>query len=92
MAFDTGFSKIRSKTFTTVTFNRQRPFRFNGMNPVALIDGAVTLEGLAIESLTLDMSVAIGPYPVCLQQVRAAGARDVEITGSHSRQMRYHKT
>ena len=59
---------------------------------VALVDGALTLEGLGVESLTPDMSVAIGPYPVCLQQVRAAGARDVEIMGPHSRQMRYYKT
>src|SRR5262249_43699966 len=51
-----GVFKVRSKTATTITFDPPCPFDFSGMRPIAVANGAVTMQGVGYESLTMDMS------------------------------------
>jgi hypothetical protein len=81
------YAKIRSKTSTTVTFDPPCPFDFSGMNPAALADSAAMLQGVGIESLTLDMSNSTGTYPIWFQQAWGCWVKDVEIKRAYSRQM-----
>jgi hypothetical protein len=63
------YFKVRSKTANTVTFDPACPFDFSGMNPVALADKTPYLQGVGIESLTLDMSNSRAGFPIWMQQV-----------------------
>ncbi|PYJ01700.1 MAG: hypothetical protein DMF00_03995 [Verrucomicrobia bacterium] len=81
------YCKIGSKTSTTVTFDPPCPFDFSGMNPMALIDSMSMLQGVGIESMTLDMSSSTGTYPIWFEQAWGCWAKDVEIKGAYSRQM-----
>jgi Pectate lyase superfamily protein len=81
------YSKVRSKTSRTVTFDPPLPFDFSGMNPAALIDGTVMLQGFGIESMTLDMTGNTAAYPVWFEQAWGCWVKDVEIKAAYSRQM-----
>jgi len=81
------YFKIRSKTANTVTFDPACPFDFSGMNPMALVDGTPYLQGVGIESLTLDMAKSTAGFPIWMQQVWGCWAKDVEIKGAYTRQM-----
>jgi len=83
------YFKIRSKTSTTVTFDPPCPFDFSGMSPVALVDSTAFVQGVGIESLTLDMSNSTANMPIWIQQAWGCWAKEVEIRGAYSRQMRW---
>jgi Pectate lyase superfamily protein len=81
------YCKISSKTSTTVTFDPPCPFDFSGMNAMALLDPTPMLQGVGIESLTLDMSNSTGAYPIWFSQAWGCWIKDVEISHAYSRQM-----
>ena len=81
------YCKISSKTATTVTFDPPCPFDFSGMNPMALPDSTIMMQGNAIESLTLDMSSSSAAYPIWFEQAWGCWVKDVEISSAYSRQM-----
>jgi hypothetical protein len=81
------YSKIAGKTSRTVTFDPPLPFDFSGMNPAALIDSTVMLQGFGIESMTLDMTGSTAAYPIWFEQAWGCWVKDVEIKAAYSRQM-----
>ena len=83
------YLKIRSKTATTVTFDPPCPFDFSALHPTALVDSTPYMQGVGIESLTLDMSNNTADIPVWFQQAWGCWAKDVEIKQAYTRQMRW---
>jgi hypothetical protein len=81
------YAKIAGKTSRTVTFDPPLPFDFSGMNPAALIDSTVMLQGFGIESMTLDMTGSTAAYPIWFEQAWGCWVKDVEIKAAYSRQM-----
>ena len=83
------YLKVRSKTTTTVTFDPPCPFDFSGLHPTALVDLTPYMQGVGIESLTLDMTNNTADIPVWFQQAWGCWAKDVEIKRAYTRQMRW---
>jgi hypothetical protein len=83
------YFKVRSKTPTTVTFDPPCPFDFSGLNPTALVDPTPYMQGVGIESLTLDMSNNTTEIPLWFQQAWGCWAKEVEIKRAYTRQMRW---
>jgi Endopolygalacturonase len=83
------YFKVRSKTSSTVVFDPPCPFDFSGMNPMALADPTPMVEGVGLESLTLDMSKSTATMPIWIQQAWGCWVKEVEIKGAYSRQMRW---
>ena len=81
------YSKILSKTSTTITFDPPLPFDFSGMNPAALVDATPMIQGFGIESMTLDISGTTAGWPIWFSQAWGCWVKDVEIKGAYSRQM-----
>ena len=83
------YLKVRSKTNATVTFDPPCPFDFSGLNPTALADSTPYMQGVGIESMTLDMNNNTTEMPIWFQQAWGCWAKDVEIKQAYSRQMRW---
>ena len=83
------YFKVRSKTATTVTFDPPCPFDFSGLHPTALVDPTPYMQGVGIESMTLDMSNNTAEIPIWFQQAWGCWAKDVEIKQAYTRQMRW---
>ena len=83
------YLKVRSKTSTTVTFDPPCPFDFSALHPTALVDSTPYMQGVGIESLTLDMTNNTADIPVWFQQAWGCWAKDVEIKRAYTRQMRW---
>jgi hypothetical protein len=83
------YFKVRSKTATTVTFDPPCPFDFSGLNPTALVDPTPYMQGVGIESMTLDMTNNSTEMPIWFQQAWGCWAKEVEIKQAYARQMRW---
>lgn len=83
------YLKVRSKTSTTVTFDPPCPFDFSGLNAMALVDSTPYMQGVGIESMTLDMNNNTTEMPIWFQQAWGCWAKDVEIKQAYTRQMRW---
>ena len=83
------YLKVRSKTTTTVTFDPPCPFDFSALHPTALVDSTPYMQGVGIESLTLDMTNNTADIQVWFQQAWGCWAKDVEIKRAYTRQMRW---
>ena len=83
------YFKVRSKTATTVTFDPPCPFDFSGLHPMALVDPTPYMQGVGIESLTLDMTNNTAEIPIWFQQAWGCWAKEVEIKRAYTRQMRW---
>ena len=83
------YLKVRSKTSTTVTFDPPCPFDFSGLNSMALVDSTPYMQGVGIESMTLDMNNNTTEMPIWFQQAWGCWAKDVEIKQAYTRQMRW---
>src|SRR5947207_10634869 len=82
------YFKVRSKTATTVTFDPPCPFDFSGLNPMALVDPTPYMQGVGIESMTLDMSNNTTEMPIWFQQAWGCWAKEVEIKKPFSGELR----
>jgi hypothetical protein len=83
------YLKVRSKTATTVTFDPPCPFDFSGLNPTALADPTPYVQGVGLESMTLDMTNNTAEIPIWFQQAWGCWAKEVEIKQAYTRQMRW---
>jgi hypothetical protein len=83
------YFKVRSKTATTVTFDPPCPFDFSALHPTALVDSTPYMQGVGIESLTLDMSNSTAEIPIWFQQAWGCWAKEVEVKHAYERQMRW---
>jgi len=83
------YLKVRSKTGTTVTFDPPCPFDFSALHPTALVDSTPYMQGVGIESLTLDMTNNTTEIPLWFQQAWGCWAKEVEIKRAYTRQMRW---
>ena len=86
--------KVRSKTSTTVTFDPPCPFDFTDLNPQARTflgpgSGYSFIQGIGIESLTIDMNNSTAPWAIEIDQAWGCWVKDVEVKGAISRQMRF---
>jgi Predicted solute binding protein len=87
--------KVRSKTATTVTFDPPCPYDFTPANigdraVTAIPFGGALVQGLGVESLTVELSGTTSIYGVYMENVFGCWVYDVEISHAYSRQMYFY--
>lgn len=81
-----GMFKVRSKTAKTITFDPPLPFDFSGMTPMALASGATTIEGIGLESFTVDLSGSQANWALQFSSAWGCWVSDIEIKHAYTRQ------
>ena len=79
--------KVRSKTATTVTFDPPCPFDMSGMTPMVLTGGGTLVQGVGVESLTIDATNFTAAFPLEFENAWGSWVYDVEVSHSAGRQM-----
>jgi len=79
--------KVRSKTATSVTFDPPIPFDMSGMTPMVLPQNGTLVQGLGVESFTIDCTNGTAPFPLEYENAFGSWIQDVEVLNAVSRQM-----
>ena len=76
-----GMYKVRSKTATTVTFDPPLPFDFSGINPAAVAELNVPIQGVGHESYTINLADSAAGWGLQISSAWGCWVKDVEVTG-----------
>jgi Pectate lyase superfamily protein len=78
--------KVRSKTATTVTFDPPLPFDWTGYNPTVLPMGGSMIQGVGMESFTMEMQDSTQRAPIYFENAFGCWIYDVEISHTYNHQ------